>query len=289
MRRRDWNEISRLDALWAILSDPAKRHGGGELEDFFATGREEVAGLLVRARTWSVPAKRERALDYGTGVGRIARALAAEFDEVLGVDISDEMIMRARELNAQAPNAQFDVTDGAGLRTLDSGRFDLIYSRLVLQHVTDRAVTEQLIADLVRLLADGGLLAFQLPSRIPLRRRLQPRPRAYAALRRLRMPATFLYRTLGLAPIRMNAVPEGRVLAVLGAAGGTVIAVDRYVIPETRIEDRTYFVTIDRSRSLETRAPARGSAGEVQIDTSMEVGAAVPGERRRTGEASGPQ
>ena len=49
-QRRDWDEIGRLDALWAILSDPAKRHGRWDVDEFFATGRREIDTMLETAR-----------------------------------------------------------------------------------------------------------------------------------------------------------------------------------------------------------------------------------------------
>ena len=48
---------------------------------------------------------------------------------------------------------------------------------------------ERYVGELVRVLRPGGLLALQLPSAIPARHRIQPRPRAYALLRRAGVPA----------------------------------------------------------------------------------------------------
>lgn len=243
-KRSDWNEISRLDPLWAILSDPEKRHGRWDLEDFFATGRREINQVLATGDQWGAPKEHRQALDFGSGVGRLARAMAGHFDHVVGFDISDEMVSRARDLNADVPTCDFVVLDDSGLANLETRSFDFIYSSLVLQHITDSRTIERLLPDFVRLLAEGGLLVFQLPSYIPIRRRLQVRPRAYAALRGLRVSEHTLYQRLGLHPIRMNAVQEDSVVRLVTGVGATILKVDRSVVKGTEIEDRTYYVSV---------------------------------------------
>ena len=47
-----------------------------------------------------VTVSRGRALDFGCGAGRLTRALAARFESVVGVDVADAMLDKARALNA---------------------------------------------------------------------------------------------------------------------------------------------------------------------------------------------
>jgi SAM-dependent methyltransferase len=243
-QQRDWDEIGRLDALWAILSDPAKRHGRWDVDEFLATGRSEIDTLLVTARRWSLPVQCGRALDFGCGVGRLTRALAVYFKSVVGVDVSEVMVSRARTLNADTPSCSFEVIGEGSLAEYPDRSFDLIYSRIVLQHISERTLIDAYLLDFVRLLADGGLLVFQIPSFIPFRRRLQIRPRLYAALRRLAIPEGFLYRRLGVHPIRMNAVPEGTVVDLLASAGASIVLIERSYIGDSGIADRVYFATV---------------------------------------------
>lgn len=175
-QRRDWDEIGRLDALWAILSDPAKRHGRWDVDEFLATGRREIDTMLETARRWNLPERRGRALDFGCGVGRLTRALAAHFASATGVDISEVMVLRARAMHGDVPGCIFEVLEDGGPTAMSDRSFDCIYSGIVLQHITDRRVTEGHLREFVRPLADGGLLVFQLPAHVPLRRRLQVRP-----------------------------------------------------------------------------------------------------------------
>jgi trans-aconitate methyltransferase len=72
----------------------------------------------------ALPAAPARALDVGTGTGRVARVLADRWPEteVVGVDVSTGMIEEARRLE---PRVQFDVGDSASLPYGD-GAFDLV-------------------------------------------------------------------------------------------------------------------------------------------------------------------
>ena len=126
-------------------------------------------------------------------------------------------------LAAGLDRCRFAVLDGPRLDGLSDASFDLVLSRLVLQHIPTLRAKESCIGELIRVLRPGGLLAFQLPSRIPVRHRVQPRPRAYALLRRAGLPPEPLYRRLRLHPIRMTAMARPRVLRLLGAAGGRVL------------------------------------------------------------------
>jgi SAM-dependent methyltransferase len=242
--RREWDEIGSLDPLWAILSAPEKRYGSWDVEEFLDTGRREIEGVLERGGHWQLPVEHGKALDFGCGVGRLTRALAAHFDSALGVDLSEVMVRSARQLHRDATNPSFQALADAPLSGLRDHTFDFIYSNLVLQHMRDHRIIEATVVDFVRLLKTGGLLVFQLPSSIPLRRRVQVRPRLYTALRAVGVPHATLYRRLGLHPIRMTGIEEPKVARLLEEAGGTVLAVDRRVLANTGIEDRIFYVTL---------------------------------------------
>jgi SAM-dependent methyltransferase len=241
-QRREWDEISELDALWAILSDPTKRHGRWDVEEFFASGRRQIDAMLQTAERWDLPKRRGMALDFGCGVGRLTRALALHFDSATGVDISESMVSQARAMQSDSLTCAFEILDDNGLSAMPDRSFDCIYSSLVLQHIADRRVTEGHVRDFVRLLADGGLLVFQVPSFIPPRRRLQVRPRLYSTLRSVRVSHGFLYRRLGLHPIRMCSIPETDVVRLLTAGGATILDIEK-TEGDAGIQDRTYWVT----------------------------------------------
>lgn len=219
MKRADalyWDDLATVDPLWAVLSAESKRNGGWDLDEFFATGETDVAGLLATAEELGRPARRERALDFGCGVGRLTRALARHFDEAVGIDVSAEMTEQARRLNADTTNATFATADEP-----PAGDFDLVVANLVLQHLPSKALARVYIVRLIEATRPDGLVVFQLPSRLPLTQRVQPRRRLYAALRRLGVAPQRLH-AAGLHPIRMLALPEADVRAAVERAGATV-------------------------------------------------------------------
>lgn len=89
--------------MWAVVSEPTRRFGGWDEREFFATGETEVAEILARGHELGVPRSTHDALEFGCGLGRITRALAARYDRVVGVDISTEMLERARALGTRRP------------------------------------------------------------------------------------------------------------------------------------------------------------------------------------------
>lgn len=225
-QQRDWEDLARLDPLWAILSEPDQKGGRWDLKEFFERGRRDVASVLEVANDLGAPAARERALDFGCGVGRLTRALAADFDRCDGVDISAQMVALARELNADRDNCRFHVNVAPDLSLFESRTFDLVVSFLVLQHMRSRKAALSYVCEFVRVTRPGGLVVFQLPTSVPTLPRLQPRVRLYTLLRSVGASAAFLFRRAGLSPIRMLAVPEARVRAAVEESGAAVARAD---------------------------------------------------------------
>jgi SAM-dependent methyltransferase len=153
--------------LWAVLTQDEFK-GGRDLEKFLATGVAEIDAMMdiLHGLGFGGPASRERALDFGCGVGRCALALKEHYASVVGVDIARSMIERARRLSRDAPEIEYIVNARRDLRFLDDGSFDLAYSNIVLQHMEPTYSTGYL-RELVRVTRWGGALVFQLPSRTP--------------------------------------------------------------------------------------------------------------------------
>ncbi|MDQ6795905.1 MAG: class I SAM-dependent methyltransferase [Chloroflexota bacterium] len=240
--QRDWEELGSIDPLWAILAHRGRQYGGWGLGEFMATGVRNVENLMARAESLGLPLRRDRALDFGCGIGRLTRPLAFWFGEAVGVDISAPMIEQAMLVNAGVRNCSFVHNTRPDLSILDDASFDLAYSHIVLMHLPNQAVAESYIRELIRVLRPGGLLVFQIPARIPLRRRLQPRRRVYAALRVIGLSSLPLYRRFGLHPIRTIDLPEDRAVHTIIGAGGQVLAIDRSHLDQLAIDDRTYYV-----------------------------------------------
>lgn len=176
--KRGWNERARKDAFFYVET----AHWDGDVDAFFALG-EERATLLVDPvlPRLSRPAGEASALDLGCGVGRLSRALAARFESVVGVDVSDEMVRRAAELNPaeRHPNLRFESSDGLTL-PLPAESIDFVFSYEVFQHMPSHAVILSNLHEVRRVLRPSGTALLHLataprvrrPSRSAIGRRL---------------------------------------------------------------------------------------------------------------------
>ena len=162
-QQRHWERLAAQDPLWAILTDPRKKDGGWNRDEFFASGRVEATALLQTLHALGHPLQRAAALDFGCGVGRLTQALAESFECVTGVDISAGMIQLAREYNRAGDRCRYVVNTEDDLRQFDGDGFDFVHSRIVLQHLPPRHA-RKFIREFVRILRPGGLALFQVPS-----------------------------------------------------------------------------------------------------------------------------
>jgi len=160
-----WDDFAKYDPLWAILSDPTKAGRQWDLPRFLETGRREISLLFYQLRALGLAVERRAALDFGCGVGRLSQPLASHFDRVVGVDVSAEMIRLANAINQYPDRVRYVCNVRDDLEIFDAGEFGFIYSNVVLQHIApDRALSY--LAEMLRVLAGGGLLVFQLPSHL---------------------------------------------------------------------------------------------------------------------------
>jgi SAM-dependent methyltransferase len=240
-QRRDWEDLASFDPWNAILREPG-RAKPWELNEFLASGERDAKQMLAAAAAHGLPQRMRRALDFGCGVGRVTRALARSFDEVLGLDISPTMIALARELDGGA-GAQFAVGAERELRSLPPEDFDFVLSLLVLQHLRSAHEVKQVVAALTQTVAPGGALVLQVPYHLPPRRRIQSRRRVYAVLRRLGVPAALLLGRLGLDPIRTVALSNDRLTSTVERAGGVVLSSEAVDASGPHVPSRRYVIT----------------------------------------------
>lgn len=161
--RKQWESLGTSDPYWAVLTDPRKKNGGWDKTEFFQTGLDEIDSLLKKIRDQGIQLKFGLALDYGCGVGRLSRALSNSFQRVIGVDISDAMLLEARSANSDFSNIQFLRNNGDSLEGIDDNSVDFIYSNIALQHAP-RKNQCLLIREFCRALRPGAALVFQTPS-----------------------------------------------------------------------------------------------------------------------------
>jgi SAM-dependent methyltransferase len=226
--RRDWEDLSRLDPLWAVLSDPSKRFGKWEPEEFFASGERDIAEFLDVCGRHGLPRGHVAALDFGSGAGRLTRALSTRFERCVGIDISEPMVELARSFNGDRPGCEFAVNDSDDLSRFEDASFDFVVSHITLQHVPGRDRVLGYIREFVRVLRPGGAVVFQLPSSIPMQYRPQLGRRLYGALRSVGVPAEILQRRLRLQPMRMSALSTDVVSRALRDGGARVFELETH-------------------------------------------------------------
>lgn len=217
--RRDWTRLGHADPLWAVCVDRGKKGGRWDVGEFMESGRAEIADAMADLDRLGMCARRDDALDFGCGVGRLTAALAVHFGSVTGVDISPSMLSHARKLHADNPRCRFVHNDSLDLQAFPSGCFDLVYSSLVLQHMP-AAMAGGYLAEFVRVVRPGGAIVILVPEA------------------HLRTPHGIVYayaphHLIGLAqrrvygypaPMRMHTLPASRVRRLVEPLGARVVA-----------------------------------------------------------------
>ncbi len=160
---RSWDAWGESDPLWAILTLPGTRGGRWDPEEFFRSGEVEIDELFAYLERLGWPLARHRALDFGCGVGRLTQALCTRFERVDGVDVAASMIDGAERFNRFGDRCRYHLNVSQDLALFPEGSFDLVYSAYVLQHMAP-GFAEGYVREFVRVLADGGLALFQLPT-----------------------------------------------------------------------------------------------------------------------------
>lgn len=161
--KKNWNNLADEDALWAILSDPTKKHNKWQLEEFFKIGENEISNVFKELESLDLKVKFGRCLDFGCGAGRLTQALGNFFNESIGVDISEKMIELARNYNSR-DNCKFFVNEDENLNLFSDGYFDFIYSSITFQHIYPTYALAYLRACLKKL-AIGGVIVFQITTK----------------------------------------------------------------------------------------------------------------------------
>jgi len=154
--RNFWDEAARTNAAWYVDTTLDFEHP--DMERFFSSGRTIVSEAVDGSPI--PPPARGKAVEIGSGLGRVCLALADRFDRVVGVDVSPEMVKRAGEL-VQDPRVSFLVGDGASLQGIEDASADLVLSFTVFQHIPRVELIERYIAEAGRILRPGGLFVFQ--------------------------------------------------------------------------------------------------------------------------------
>lgn len=163
----EWESLAQDKPFWATLTAPEYRHLSISsslqeiAESFLETGRRDVEFALSEVQK-VCDVRPRRALDFGCGPGRLARALAEKFEWVVGADASRTMVDTASVVAGTGyPNLSF-----THMRTpklpFEDHHFDFVLSLLVIQH-QPLPLASVIIEECCRVLHPHGAAALQIP------------------------------------------------------------------------------------------------------------------------------
>jgi ubiquinone/menaquinone biosynthesis C-methylase UbiE len=148
-----WNEaaLGSAGARDAVLT-------GSTAETFESTAKSDAERIRRHLRGGDF------VLNIGCGLGRVDLYLAPHVRELWAIDVSGEMIARAKERLRAWENVRFlEVGNRDFLSAIADGSMDLVFSYLVLQHLEkEDAVTY--MRDAARVLRPGGVFVTQFPN-----------------------------------------------------------------------------------------------------------------------------
>jgi SAM-dependent methyltransferase len=163
--REDWDRRARENAEYHI-------HTLRELwneRDFFRSGEINVANEIMTDMSRICGGNRSPldldALEIGCGVGRMTKMIARIFRHVTAVDVSAEMIQRAKTNLSSLDNVTVILGDGATLSALKDASHDFAFSFIVFQHIPTIEVIASYCREVYRVLRPGSLFKFQAQGR----------------------------------------------------------------------------------------------------------------------------
>jgi SAM-dependent methyltransferase len=173
--RLSWEEKARINPLWAVMSVSEFSDADAnpdswtseQLELFFDKGQLLFDVFLQPPllRT-GLLASSTFAVEYGSGMGRILRAIKGAGLACAGVDISATMLEHSRRLVPEVE--QLYLLEANGRVPMADECADFVYSYAVLQHIAQTSKVRRAVLEMCRLLKPGGLIRLQFqPSSMP--------------------------------------------------------------------------------------------------------------------------
>ena len=151
--KNDWDDrISLHPFFW--MGDEFQTENG-----FWETGKRDLDLIVENLPTnnfqsWSV-------LEYGSGVGRILKAAAKVFNDVVGVDSSQVAIELSSSYLNEFGNARNLHIDGANLAIFQDETFDFCFSFACLNHVSAN-ILPKIVSEIFRVIKFNSFAVVQL-------------------------------------------------------------------------------------------------------------------------------
>lgn len=155
--RSFWNARAREDAFYFV--DTRQQYKAPDHQRFWDA--EPLLDYVLESLGVQLTGA-DAVLEIGCGVGRMTRVLAARARAVIALDVSDEMLRLARDLNPGLQNVRWLLGDGLALAGVADGSVDACISLVVFQHLPDPAIALGYVREVGRVLRPGGWAALQV-------------------------------------------------------------------------------------------------------------------------------
>jgi SAM-dependent methyltransferase len=162
----EWHQWGRDDPFYGVAAWAGRQRGGSNpwtAPEFYALGQSMWPDFRRRWVAYGVDLG--RVVDIGCGAGRLTRAMAADFESVIGVDVSDGMLEVARA-NISESNVDLRLGDGINL-PVETSTADAAFSAHVFQHLDSLALARANFSEIARILKPGATMMVHLPIVMP--------------------------------------------------------------------------------------------------------------------------
>jgi ubiquinone/menaquinone biosynthesis C-methylase UbiE len=160
--RAEWDARAKENAEYYVASSTRQWNS----REFFRSGEINVANEVMPDMHAICGGARSpldmRMLEIGCGVGRMTKMFARLFEHVTAVDVSAEMIDRARVNLEGSGNITLVLGDGATLPSVADQSLDFAFSYIVFQHIPSLDVIASYCREVSRVLKPGSLFKFQV-------------------------------------------------------------------------------------------------------------------------------
>jgi SAM-dependent methyltransferase len=148
--------------MWAVAAWGGRSKGAAHPwteEEFDALGRSDWADF--RAAWEQFGLTRGTLVELGCGAGRLTNWIAADFDRVVGTDVSPDMLAFGAS-RVRAGNVELRRTDGRKIPAEDACA-DAVFSVHVFQHLDRREHVLPIFEEILRVLRPRGTFFVHLP------------------------------------------------------------------------------------------------------------------------------
>jgi ubiquinone/menaquinone biosynthesis C-methylase UbiE len=235
-----WDRSARTDAIRAIAD-------ATDEASFERSGLDEAGGLLALVPPGAA------VLEIGCGIGRLLQHLGPGAREVHGVDISAEMVDRGAQRLAHLGNVHFHHGNGYDLGDFEDGRFDLVFSHFVFQHMP-KTIAFNYMTEAARVLKPGGVFRLQVPNLL--------NEVHFAAFRHFTQPY-FVEN-----PYPMNFYSPAELVRMLEAAGFGVTDLDDYMMAVARKGAETSAARMASELADQERSLYRARISELEAEVA---------------------